>query len=318
MSNLLTFVISFIALLWAANHMVVGAAGLAVRMKVSPFIIGMTVIALGSSWPELMIAISSSFENKNNFAIGNAIGSNIANIGLVLGLATLIQPVTLNYSVLKRAYPLMLIVMIFLFTLLLDGFLGRLDGCLLLLCCIGMISIFVYTEHQATKSDLIIKAFKSASCSKSNLFANLVNLGLGIIILPISTSYLLKSAVVLAHWSGIGELTIGLTILSLGTTFPELFTALIAILKGEEELALGAILGSSVYNLLLILAIPGLINPEAVSPAILWRDMPVMISLVVLLIFLGFVYKNKLSRWHGGMLLVIYFSYIASLIINSF
>ncbi len=317
MSTVLTFIISFIALLWAANHVVVGAAGLSARLRFSPFIVGITLIALATSGPEIMISIVSSINNKSDLAIGNAIGSNIANIGLVLGLTSLIKPITLNFSILKRAYPLMLIIMIFSYSLILDGFLGRIDGCLFLIGCITMISTFIYVEYRSSKQDKVIDAFKSAAFANCSLTSSILNLILGLVILPLSTKYLVGSAAEIAQWAGLSELTVGLTIVSMGTTLPELVTAINAALKDEEDLAIGVILGSNIYNLLFIMAFPAIINPGEVNPSVLWQHMPVLISLTILLLFLGFQYKNTLSRWHGSILLLIYFSYIASIVINA-
>lgn len=315
MSIVFIFVVSLVALLWAANHVVIGATGLAVRIKISPFVIGSTLIALGTALPEIIISIVSSIEHENDVALGNAIGANIANIGFVLGLVMLIKPLTMNFSIIKRAYPLMLLTMIFAYGLILNGYLGQIDGCLFLLAFLAAFTAFIYIEDKY-EEDTVLRAFKAASFKKTGLFGSLFNLVTGFIILFLSTKYLIQSAVEIAQWMGLSELTIGLTIIALGTTLPELITALIAILKKEEDMAIGTVLGSNIYNLLLIMAFPGLIHPATVNPLILSRDMPMMIALSLLLAFLGFYYHNKPARWHGGVLLIIYASYVSSMIIN--
>lgn len=317
MNAILILIISFIALLWAANHLVTGASGLAIRFNLSPLIIGLTVIAIGTTTPELIISIISSIQDKDDLTIGNAIGANIANIGLILGITIIVKPMTLNFDKLKKAYPILVITMLFAYTLILDGFLSKIDGCLFLLACILVISYFIYLGNHSRKKDPFFNEFKSAVISNRSLKINLASILLGLLILPISAKYVVYSATEIALWAGVSELTIGLTIIALGTTLPELATAVTAAFRGEEDIAIGTILGSNIYNLLLILAFPALINPNKINTVILSRDMPIMIALTLLLIFLNHHYKKKLSPWHGGILLLVYFSYIISIIIKA-
>jgi len=317
MSIIFILIISFLALLWAANHLVTGAKGLSQHYRISPLILGLTVVALGTSAPEIVLAIFAAFKEQNNITLGNAIGSNIANIGLVLGITMLIRPMGLNPNLLKKAYPVLIIAMLFVYSSILDGFLGQIDGCLFLLGCIGLISFFIHLAHQNPGTSLFTKELKPIIQSKRTLKLDVFSIILGLIILPISARYVLISATELARWLGVSDLTIGLTVVAIGTTLPELATAVTAAFKGEESLALGTILGSNIYNLLLILSFPALLNPAAVNNTVLWRDMPVLIFLCALLIFLNFYYKNKCSRCQGGILLLVYCSYIASLIIRA-
>lgn len=313
---LFKFIISFIALLWAANHIVTGASGLAVRMRLSPLIVGLTIVAIGTSAPEIIIAILSSVKNKNDLTLGNALGSNIANIGLVIGISILIKPTALNFNMLKKAYPLLIVAMLFVYSLILDGFLGKIDGCFFLLACIAVISFCVYWANER-QQDHFFKEFKSVTQSGHSLKYNIFSIVLGLAILPLSAKYIIISAASLAQWWGMPELTVGLTIIAMGTTLPELITAITAAFKGEEEIAIGTILGSNIYNLLLIMAFPAIINPTQVNSSLLWRDMPIMIALTLFLIFLTIHYKEKLNRWHGSILLLIYFCYITSIIIKA-
>ena len=317
MHNILTLIVSFIALLWAANHLVTGASGLAAHFKISPLIIGLTVVAIGTCIPELTLSILSSINNKNDLTIGNAIGSNIANIGLVLGVTILIKPQSLDYNTLKKAYPILIIAMLFVYSLIMNGYLGRIDGCLLLLACIALISTFIYLASRSALQDPFFNAFKTAMIASRSLKANCFNIILGLLILPVSARSLITVSTELASSFGVSELTIGLTILAIGTTLPELATAIMAAFKQEEEMAIGIILGANTYNLLLILAFPAIINPNKISTLVLQRDMPVMMSLTLLLLFLNYNYKKTLSSWHGGILLLIYICYISSIIIRA-
>lgn len=317
MNAVLILIISIISLFWAANHLVTGASGLTTRLQLSPFIIGFTLVAIGTSIPELIFATLSFLKNKNNHIIGNAIGSNIANIGLVLGISILIKPISLNYNTLKKTYPIIIITMLFVYGLILDGFLGKIDGCLFLIACIALITLFIYSANQSLQKDRFFNEFKSAVSSNRSLTENFLSIFLGVFILPISTKYLIQSAAEIAGWSGMNQLTIDLTVIAIGTTLPALVTAITAILKGEEDIATGTILGANIYSLLLILAFPMIIMTSKISSTILWRDLPVMISLAVLLFFLNFQYKKKLSPWHGGILLSVYCSYLISLVIKA-
>ncbi|KTD62822.1 calcium/sodium antiporter [Legionella shakespearei] len=317
MHSVLVLIISFIALLWAANHLITGASGLAFRYNLSPLVTGLTLVALGTTAPEIFISVLSAVKDKNDLTIGNAIGSNIANIGLVLGITIMLKPTTLNYSTLKKAYPILIVIMLFAYSMMLDGFLGKIDGCLFLIVCIAVISFFIYLANHAPKKDQFFNEFKAAIHSNRSLHTNLLSILLGLVILPVSAKYIILSAATIAQWWGISQLTIGLTVIAFGTTLPELATAVTAALKGEEDIAIGTILGSNIYNLLLILAFPAIINPEKISNVVLSRDMPVLIALTVLLFFLNYYYKKKLSPWHGGILILVYCSYIASIVIKA-
>lgn len=316
MHTLFILIISFIAMMWAANHLITGASGLAHRFQLPPLIMGLTVIALGTSLPELFFSIVESFKNEANVAIGNSIGSNIANIGLVLGITILMKPKTVNYHNLKKTYPLLIIAMLFVYSLILDGYLSQVDGCLFLIGCLVVISIFIYLAYYTLPKDPIFNQFKSAMI-ESSVKTNSTSVILGLVVLPISAKYIVINTAELASWFHINELTIGLTIQAIGTTLPELSTAVIAALKGEEDLAVGTILGSNIYNLLLVLAFPALINPSKINNLILWRDIPVMLFLALFLVFLNYNYKKPLSPWHGGVLLLVYGCYVISLIIKA-
>jgi cation:H+ antiporter len=317
MNVFLILIISFISLLWAANHLVTGASGLAIRLQLSPLIIGFTLVAVGTSIPELIFSIPSLLKNKHNLYIGNTIGSNIANIGLILGLSILIKPTPLKHNTLKKTYPMIIILMLFIYSLILDGFIGRIDGCLFLIACIVLIAFFIYLANQSSKKDRFCIEFKSAISSIRSYKANIFSIVLGLLVLPLSTKYLVLSGAELARWSGVSQQIIGLSTIAIGATLPGLTSAITAVFKGEEDLAAGTILGVNIYNLLLILAFPTIITPAKISNTVLWRDMPVMLSLTLLLFFLNYQYKKKLSPWHGGILLVVYCSYIISLFIKT-
>lgn len=316
MTILMIMIISFIGLLWAANHLVTGAAGIANNYRVSPLLIGLTLVGLGTSAPQIMVGITAALEGRPELALGNAIGANIANIGLVLGLTILLRPLTIKSSLLRREYPLLFLIMLFTYSLMLDGYLGIIDGCLFLAACVILISYFVYIARHA-RNDALSREFKQTINIKRPMRANLLSIIIGLIILPLSARFLVDSSIKIAQWLGMSELVMGLTIIAIGTCLPSLVTSMVASFKGQDDIAVGNILGSNMYNLLVVMAFPGIINPSAISHTILWRDIPVMFIITFVLLIVNYHYKKRIERWHGGLLLLIYCSYMISLIFNA-
>lgn len=317
MITLLTIVISLIALLWSANHLITGASGVALYYKFSPLLTGFTLVALGTSAPEIMIAITASINGSNDIAIGNVIGTNIANIGLVLGITALVKPLKIQTTTLTREYPLLFLTMLFSYLLMMNGYLGVLDGCLFLLACIALIGYFVFTTRQQRPQQQLTLKFQQAALQKRSLKLYFIKLLLGLLLLPISAHFLVNSCVELGQGLGLSNLIIGLTIIAIGTSLPELATSLIAALRGASDLAIGNILGSNMLNLLGVMVFPGLFHPAAFSHAVLWRDVPAMFITTAILYFINSHNKKNMTRWHGGILLLVYCCYMLSLVISA-
>ena len=310
---ILTCIVSFIGLLWAANHLVTAAAYLAAYYRIPPLIIGLTIVALGSSLPEIILTISASISGQADLALGNAIGANIANIGLVLSLTILVRPLHAPSSLLRREFPLLFLIMLFTYSLMMDGYLGIVDGCLFLLLSITFLGYVIFrarSTHNAATNKILHKSFHI----KGSIPKNALSFVIGLSVLPISAHFLVDSAVTLAHWLGVSELVIGLTIIAIGTCLPDLTTSIIAALKGQNDIALGNILGSNLFCLLLVVGFPGVINPSFINHALLWRDIPVLFLFLFVLLLIHYTHKNKLERWHGGLLLVMYLCYLGSLL----
>ena len=316
MTILITMIISFIGLLWAANHLVTGASGIAGHYHISPLIIGLTLIAIGTSAPEIMVAITAANEGRTELALGNAIGANIANIGLVLGLTIALRPLTIKSSLLRREYPLLFLIMLFTYSLMLDGNLSVIDGCLFLVGCVALIGYFVFLARDA-KNDVLSREYKQSINVNRPMKANLLSLIIGFLILPLSAHFLVDSTVHIAHALKVSDLVMGLTIIAFGTCLPNMATSMVAAFKGHDDLAIGNILGSNMFNMLVVMACPGIINPSAISHTILWRDIPVMFVITFVLLLVSYRYKKKIERWHGGLLLLIYCCYMVSLIFNA-
>jgi cation:H+ antiporter len=316
MINLAILILSLLCLIWSATHLVAGATGLAHYYRISPLLIGLTLIAFGISLPEIFLAMKESFENQANLVISNAIGSNIANIGLVLGLTILLQPPKIHSLLFRHGYPILFLIMLLTYTLMLDRYFSVADGCLLLLGAIGLTCYLAYLAKQAMNDCPHIKSFHVARY-KRTLRLNAVSLLIGLIMIPIAANYLTNTLVYCAKSLQLSQSTINLTIIALSTSLPQLAVCIVAALKNQGQLAVGIILGSNMFNLLAVLAFPGLINPSVIPPQVIWRDMPMMAALTLIIFLINYNTKRRMIRWHGGLLLVIYGCYVLSLIYNA-
>ena len=317
MLNILTLIISFATLLWSANHLVKGASGIGSYYHLSPLLIGFTLGALGTSAPEIIIAIDASLAGLNDIAIGNAIGTNIANIGLVLGITALIKPLRIQPTLLRREYPILFLVMLFTYSLMLDGYLNVLDSCLFLIACLAFIAYLMFhIKHDLFVSKITYK-FQQKAGRKQSHRQHLFCFITGLLVLPLSAYFLVNSASDLAHLWGISDLTIALTIVAIGSSLPELVTSIIAVKKGADDLAIGNILGANIFNLLAVLIFPGAIHPAAISHAILWRDIPFMFAATLLLLWFNYRNPKRIERWHGALLILMYGCYIMAICISA-
>lgn len=312
-----SFILSLIALLWSANQLVSGASGVAQHYRLPPLLIGLTLVALGTSAPEIMIAISASLEGLNDIAIGNAIGTNIANIGLVLGLTALLKPLKMNSTLMRREFPLLFLVMLFTYSIMLNGYLSILDGCLFIIACLALIFYFIFTTWQHRSEARLASNLQHASLGKRAFGLHVLSLILGLIVLPVSARYLIGSCVAVGHWLGLSDLVMGLTVVAFGTCLPELVTSVVAAVKGADDIAIGNILGSNMFNLLAVMIFPSILHPAAINNAVLWRDIPVMFFTTLILLWINYRNKKRIARWHGGVLVLVYFCYIVSLVISA-
>lgn len=319
--SFLIILISFAALLWAAHYLVSGALGMALHYQWPPFAMGLTLMALGTSVPEMIIAITASKQGWNDIALGNGIGSNIANIGLVLGLLAIFRPIRIQNILFHREYPLLFLVMLFTYSLMIGGYLGVLDGCLLLLMYIALIVYFMIRTQWFSLSNRLIIQFHHAKKMRTKLSSSkkyIFQFIFGFIILAISAEFLVKEAASLAFTLGVSQLFISLTIIAFGSSLPELATSFIALKKGADDIAVGNILGSNIFNLLSVMLFPSFIHPGVINKIILWRDLPVLFFITLLLLWFSHGQQRKISRWQGGVLLLIYCCYMVSMIISAF
>jgi len=312
----LILIVSLIALVWSADKFVYGASSVARNFGVSPMIIGLTIVAMGSSAPEMMVAATASFNGNPNTAVGNAIGSNITNIALVLGLTALFQPMKVSSSTIKRELPLILAITFIAYIMLVDVELTRMEGSLLILGFFVYIAALLIITIKRAKTNpvddpLIIEAEAEVPEATSNGMA-LFWLVFGIVLLPLSAGYLVDSAVFIAKGFGISDLVIGLTIIAIGTSLPELAASIMSIVKKEDDLALGNIIGSNIFNILAVLSLPSLIAPGAIDANAATRDGPYMVAVTIFLFALCFSRKKgafRITRLKGFVLFLTFIAY---------
>lgn len=305
-------IIGFAILIWGADRFVDGAANIARNLGVSPLIIGLTIVGFGTSAPEMLVSALAALDGAPALGIGNALGSNIANVGMVLGITILVSPLTVNATTLKREFPLLTLVMAVALALLWDQFLGFIDGVILftgfILTLFGMAYLAMNSQdHSDPLEQDFEKEFAEPSMTTQQAVLSFIT---GLIALLIGSKALVWGATGIATLLGVSELVIGLTIVAIGTSLPELAASIVSALKGEHDLAIGNILGSNVFNILAVLAMPGLIMPTATDTAVLQRDFPVMVLLAVMLfLFAKFGTNGRIGRPAGALMLLVYVAY---------
>jgi cation:H+ antiporter len=317
--TLVYFVAGIVLLILGAESLVRGASRIALALGISSLVIGLTVVAFGTSSPELAVSLHSTFNNQPDVAIGNVVGSNIFNILFILGIAGIIAPLAVARQLIKFDVPLMIIASFVLLLFASNGMVGRLEGAVLFLGLIAYITILIRFGRKGKKEFVNKNEFKSDNQRKVTFW--IINIGLvaaGLVMLVIGSNLLLDAAVTFARLLGVSELVIGLTIVAAGTSLPEVFTSVIAQLKGERDIAVGNIIGSNIFNILCIIGLSGFLAPDGIkiSAAAINVDIPVMIaaSLACLPIFIT---GNIISRWEGILFFFYYLVYTLFLILKS-
>ena len=282
--NIVIFLVGLIVLSWSADRFVYGASALAKNIGISPMMIGLTIVAMGSSAPEIVVSAIASANGNMNTAVGNALGSNITNIALVLGITALVKPLLVSSTTLKRELPALLIISLIAIGFMFDGELKSYEGIILLGLFIFVLAMMAWLSLQVDKEDpLVAETADEIPKGVSNTSA-LIWIGVGLVILPLSAHFLVNSAVEIARYMGISDLVIGLTIIAFGTSLPELAASVAGVLKGEDDLALGNIVGSNIFNILAVLPLAGIINPSIIDPSAANRDALIMIGATIALI----------------------------------
>ncbi|MGB7931610.1 MAG: calcium/sodium antiporter [Gammaproteobacteria bacterium] len=309
-----------ILLVWSADRFVEGSAATARHFGMPPLLIGMVIVGFGTSAPEMLVSAQAAFQNTPGIAIGNAYGSNITNIALILGVTALIGPITVHSQVLRKELPMLIAVTALAAFQLRDGELSRVDAWVLLGVFSGLMAWSVYQGLGQRADALGGEIEQELAVHAMSLARALFWVVLGLVLLIISSRIFLWGAVEVARGLGVSDLIIGLTIVALGTSLPELASSVMAIRKGEDDIAVGNVIGSNLFNTLAVVGIAGAIRPMDVAPEVFSRDIPVLglLTVALFVISYGAHGQGRINRFGGAALLASYLAYTALLAWNAF
>lgn len=314
------FLAGLVALYYGAEALVGGSSSLALRFGIAPLVVGLTVVAFGTSAPELLVSLLAVFDGKDGISVGNIIGSNIANIALILGCASMVRPMSVNEEVVKREYPIMLGASIVLCVVAHDLLISRADGVLMLTLMVAFLGYSLWKglrrssggkeagEVGEASEASEIDELEDIDPSKSTVPKDIAKLVVGIVLLAGGAYLLVESAIVIAKALEIPDLVIGITMVAVGTSLPELATSVIAAYRGESDISVGNVIGSNVFNILLVLGVVAVIAPIAVGQIAVDVDLWVMLAISILiwpLMRSGY----SINRLEGACLLVGYVAY---------
>ncbi|MCG6659649.1 calcium/sodium antiporter [Halomonas campisalis] len=310
-------IVGLVLLVWSAERFVEGAAATSHRLGLSPLLIGMLVIGFGTSAPELMVSALAAGQGNPGLALGNAYGSNIANIGMILGLVALIAPLTVHSSVVRRELPVLGAVTLLSALLMWGGVVGRLEGTLLLALLAAFIGVSIVQARRGVSDPLAAETEESLALHPLSLAAGLVWTGVGLVLLVASSRLLVWGAVAIAQGFGVSDLIIGLTVVAVGTSLPELAASISALRRGEHDLVLGNVVGSNLFNTLGVVGLAAVITPIEVAAEVLWRDWSVMAAMTALMVLFALGWRGRpgrLNRLEGAVLLAGFVGYTAFLV----
>jgi len=311
----------FVALAVGGELLVRGASGLAIAFSISPLVIGLTVVAFGTSAPELAVTLQAGFAGEPDMAIGNVVGSNIANVLLILGISASVAPLVISSQLLRYDVPIMIAVSVGLFVLGGDELIGRGDGLILfvsLLVYLGWLVRKSRTENRSVQREFAQEFAAEPRAGWRHIVVGVALVTLGLVFLGFGSRWLIRCAVDVARLIGISELVIGLTIVAIGTSLPEIVTSVVAALRGQRDIAVGNAVGSNLFNILCVLGLAGIILPSGVpvSPTALHFDIPVMIAVAMACLPIFFT-GHVIDRWEGLLFLGYYVAYVTYLILEA-
>lgn len=317
----LLLIIGLALLVWSSDIFIDGAASTAKHLSISPLVIGVVVLGFGTSMPEVVVAVLASLDNSPGLAVGNAVGSNIANIGLVLGFTALIAPIVVKSSILKRELPVLLAISIGAYLLVLDGHLGFYDGIILVIALIAVMGWMIKANKALDPKDPLADDTQHELDEMPELSKNkaLLFLIAGLVILMVSAKMMVSGAVDIAHYFEVPEVVIGLTIIAIGTSLPELAAAISAARKNEADLMIGNIVGSNLFNILAVLAVPALLAPSILDSSVLYLDMPIMLGFTLAMLLMAIPRKGKavIQKSQGILLVSLFIAFLILLYFRS-
>ncbi|MCC5883637.1 MAG: calcium/sodium antiporter [Halomonas sp.] len=306
-----------VLLVWSAERFVDGAAATSSRLGVSPLLVGMLVIGFGTSAPELMVSSLAASQGNPGLALGNGYGSNIANIGLILGLMALISPLAVHSSVIRRELPLLVGVTLLSALLMWGGVIGRIEGSLLLLLLATMIGYSIWQARRSSADALASDTEESLQAHPMSLRAGVIWTLVGLALLVVSSRVLVWGAVEIAVGLGVSDLIIGLTIVAVGTSLPELAASFSALRKGEHDLVVGNVVGSNLFNTMGVVGLAAVIHPIEVGAEVLMRDWSLMAVMTVLMTVFAIGWRGRpgrINRVEGAVLMAMFVGYTAFMV----
>ena len=314
------FVVGLVALIGGAELLVRGSSRLAAAARIPPLVIGLTVVAFGTSAPELAVTLGSVGAGQADLALGNVVGSNIFNVLLILGVSAVLAPLVVAQRLVRLDVPLLVAVSVLTFLLALDGRIGRIDGLLLFAGIMGYLLLLVRQSRAgpAQPPDGSNVKSRDGRDRRARCLLDVAFVAIGLVLLVVGAGWLVDSASELAASLGLSELVIGLTIVAAGTSLPELATSVLASIRGERDIAVGNVIGSNLFNLMAVLGLGSLIAPDgvAVSPGALTFDLPVMVAVAIATLPIFFT-GYRISRWEGAVFVAYYVAYAAYLVLRA-
>ncbi len=318
---LIALAVGLVALIWGAGRFVTGASGLARHFGMSPLLVGMVVVGLGTSAPEILVSVSASLSGSPGIALGNAYGSNIANISLILGLTALMAPVAVRATVVRREIPVLIAVTLLTIGLVYDLRLSRLDAVLLLGIFTTLLALSILDARRRIAARPAGRADAPLVSGAPSLAASLMWTAFGLAVLVASSQLMVWGAVETAQALGVSDLVIGLTVIAVGTSLPELASSITAVRQRAYDIALGNVIGSNIFNTLAVVGIAGVIRPIEVPPDLLYRDLPVMTLLTFALLVMGAGVRlrlpGRITRIEGGVLVASFVAYTTYLVVTA-
>jgi cation:H+ antiporter len=320
LGNIAEVIVGLILLIWGADRFVHGAAAIARNLGVAPLMIGLTIVSFATSAPEVLVSVVAALRGEPDLAVGNAIGSNIANIGLVLGLVALIRPIELKSATLRREMPALLAVSLLTVALFLDSHLSRVDGLVLLTGLAIVVIWLVRLGLRSSSTDPLQQDFEAEIPLDMGMTMAVVWLIIGLAALLFGAELLVDGAIEIARSVGVSEVVIGITLVALATSLPELAVSAVSAIKGEYGLAIGNIVGSNIFNLLAVIGVAATIQPAVLPPEVLSLHIFVMVAFTLVLFAMTYEYDGRgtISRFEGFALLVAFLAYDVYVVTEKF
>ncbi len=311
--------VGLLLLIWGADRFVHGAAATARNLGIPPLLIGLTIVALATSAPEILVSLVAALRDETDLAIGNAIGSNIANIGLVLGVVALLRPVELKSATLRREMPALLAVSLLTVSLFLDSYLSRVDGLVLL---VGLVIVMIWLTRlgfRSSSSDPLQAEFDAEIPKHMSMRVAIFWLLVGIATLLVGAELMVDGAIEIAIFLGVSEVVIGITMVALATSLPELAVSAVSAFRGEYGLAIGNIVGSNIFNLLAVIGVAATIQPAMLPPSVLSLHIFVMVAFTLVLFAMTYEYEGRgqITRFEGLALIAAYLAYQGYVVVQN-